>query len=455
MDWRAECSILSGDEKRKSESAKYAKVEHRFLTPPNHSPFFPMTPRERILATIAHQEPDRVPVDLGATPSSGISAIAYGRLKKHLGLNTGSTRVYDVVQQLAQPEEEILRRFHVDAIDLGRTFNTEDKDWYSVQLFDGSTAEYPAWFHPTPTPEGGFKVYAPDGTEIATQLKNMNFFDQSIFPWEDDYPADFSGLPDAMSKVLWAAMSHSPWDNAGKPGFWERLRANAIALRENGDRAVMLVIGCNLFEWGTFLRRIDNFLMDLIAEPEQVERLLEALMEIHLKTLETACKAVGDVVDIIRFGDDLGMDTGPFMSPNTYATLFKRHHTRLCDYVHKHSSMKTFLHSCGSIYSLLPDLIEAGFDVINPVQTSCYQMEAGLLKKEFGRDITFWGGGADTRHILNHGTVDQVKEDVKRRLDIFAPGGGFVFNTIHNILPDVPPENIVAMYEAVEEFGAA
>jgi uroporphyrinogen decarboxylase len=143
------------------------------------------------------------------------------------------------------------------------------------------------------------------------------------------------------------------------------------------------------------------------------------------------------------------------MAPATYRELFKPRHTRLCEYVHKNSQMKTFLHSCGSIYSLLPDLIECGFDVINPVQTACYQMEPERLKAEFGKDITFWGGGADTRKTLNHGTPQEVKDDVRRRLDILAPGGGFVFNTIHNILPDVPPENIVAMYEAVEEFGGA
>ena len=412
-----------------------------------------MTSRERILATIAHREPDRVPIDLSATPSSGISAIAYGRLTKHLGMRDAKTRVYDVVQQLAQPEETILDRFHVDVLDVGRTFNTQDKDWYDVSLFDGSTAQYPQWFHPSPTPEGGWKVYAPDGIEIGTQLKDMNFFDQSIFPWEDDYPEDFSKLPDAMSKIHWAALAHSPWDNASQPDFWQRLRENAIALRNSSDRALMVVVGCNLFEWGTFLRRIDNFLMDLVAEPEQVERFLEAIMQVHLKTLEKVCAAVGDVVDVCRFGDDLGMDTGPFMAPQTYQKLFTKHHAALCAYVHRHSQMRTFLHSCGSIHALLPDLIEAGFDIINPVQTGCYHMEPERLKKDFGNDITFWGGGCDTRHVLNHGTVQQVKDDVKRRIDILAPGGGFVFNTIHNILSDVPPENIVAMFEAVEEFG--
>jgi uroporphyrinogen decarboxylase len=162
---------------------------------------------------------------------------------------------------------------------------------------------------------------------------------------------------------------------------------------------------------------------------------------------------VGDVVDIIRFGDDLGTDQGPFMAPDIYRNLFKPRHTILCNYVKEHSQMHTFLHSCGSIYKLLPDLIEAGFEVINPVQTNTRDMEPERLKQEFGQELAFWGGGVNTRHVLNQGTPAEVKADVKRNLEVFAPGGGYVFNTIHNILPDVPPENVVAMFEAVEEFN--
>jgi uroporphyrinogen decarboxylase len=414
-----------------------------------------MTSRERTLATIAHREPDRVPVDLGATPSSGISAIAYGKLKRHLGLDRGQTRVYDVVQQLAEPEDEILDRFRIDALDLGRTFNTRPDDWRPVTLFDGSAAAYPRWFQPEPTADGGWRSRAPDGIEIAIQLKGMNFFDQTCFPWLDDYPADFRGLREAMGKIHWAALAHSPWDHAAEPDFWAKLRANALALRQQSDRAIMVVVGCNLFEWGTFLRRIDNFLMDLLAEPARVEGLLDALMDVHLATLEKVCRAVGDVADLCRFGDDLGTDTGPFMSPALYRQFFKPRHTLLCDYVHRHSTMKTFLHSCGSIHALLPDLIGAGFEVINPVQTSCRDMDPARLKREFGRDVTFWGGGADTRHLLNHGTPAAVRRDVLDRLAIFAPGGGYVFNPIHNILPDVPPQNIVAMFDAVDDFARA
>jgi uroporphyrinogen decarboxylase len=159
------------------------------------------------------------------------------------------------------------------------------------------------------------------------------------------------------------------------------------------------------------------------------------------------------VVDIIRFGDDLGMTTGPFMDVDTYRTLFKPRHKILCDYVKEHSSMHTFIHSCGSISSLMPDLIEAGIEIFNPVQTNAYNMEPEFLKKEFGREVTFWGGGVETAGTLNTGTTEQIREEVFQRMEIFSEGGGFVFNTVHNILPDVPPRNVVAMFEAVNEFN--
>lgn len=411
-----------------------------------------MTSRERIIAAIDHAEPDRTPLDLGATPSSGISAIAYNRLKTHLGIDPGPTRIYDVVQQLAQPDKEVLDRFGIDVLDIGRTFNTEAMAWTDVTLADGSQAQEPACFDIRLEPDGARTAFAADGTPIARMPASGTFFDQTYFPYAEGYPKDFNDLPEAMGKVLWAGLAHSPWDHAGDPGFWDTLRERAIALRESSDRALMIVCGCNLFEWGTFLRRIDNFLMDLLAEPEQAAALLDALMEIHLATLRKVCHAVGDVADIVRFGDDLGMNNGPFMAPATYRTLFKARHQTLCAYVHEHSKMRTFLHSCGAIYPLLPDLIDAGFEVINPVQTNCVDMDPERLKREYGKDITFWGGGCDTRDVLNHAAPEGVRAHVRERLRILTPGGGFVFNTVHNILPDVPPENIVALFEAVHEF---
>jgi uroporphyrinogen decarboxylase len=313
-----------------------------------------MTSRQRILAAIDHRQPDKVPVDLGATPSSGISAIAYGNLKRHLGLTQGHTRVYDVVQQLAQPEDLLLDRFRIDVVDIGRAFNAEASAWRPATLADGQSAQYPAWFNPEIQPDRSFIARTSDGVDIAHMPAGGTFYDQTYFPYLGGYPSEFGELPRAMSRVLWAALVHSPWDHSGDPPFWETLRAKALELRATSDRALMVVLGCNLFEWGTFLRRMDQFLMDLVSEPEKVDAMLDALMELHLAALEKTCRAVGDVADIIRFGDDLGATGGPLMSPRTYRQFFKPRHAILCDYVHKNSRMKTFLHSCGSIRARHP-----------------------------------------------------------------------------------------------------
>ena len=411
-----------------------------------------MNSRERVLSAIAHVEPDHVPVDLGATPSSGISAIAYDNLLHYLPLKDKRKWVYDVVQQVAQPSEEVLDHFRIDTVDLGRTFNTRDDDWYDYTLLNGSTAQQPIWFRPQKQADGSSLAYKGD-EPIAVMPASAFSYDQTIYPFLEGYPAQYgSNLDEAMGRIHWAALAHSPWDHAGEPDFWEQLRTHAINLRANSDRAIVLSAGCNLFEWGTFVRRLDYFLMDLKRAPAEVERFLDALMERHLASLEKICRAVGDVVDIIRLGDDLGMNTGPLMGPDTYRRLFKPRHTILCNYIKTHSTMHTFLHSCGSIYKLIPDLIEAGFEILNPVQTNSRDMQPERLKREFGASVTFWGGGADTRSVLNQGTPAQVKDHVRANIEALSPGGGFVFNTIHNILPDVPPENIVAMFEAVDEY---
>jgi uroporphyrinogen decarboxylase len=392
-----------------------------------------MNSRQRVLAAIAHTEPEGVPVDLGATPSSGISAIAYDNLLQILPLKDKRNWVYDVVQQVAQPSAEMLDHFRIDAVDLGRTFNTQDDDWYDYTLLNGSTAQQPVWFRPRKHEDGSYLVYK-DEEAIAVKPASAFSYDQIVFPFLDRYPKHYEeNLDEAMGRIHWAALAHSPWDHAGEVDFWEQLRVNAVQLRASSNRAIVLSAGCNLFEWGTFLRRLDNFIIDLKRAPGEVERFLDALMERHLSSLEKICRAVGDVVDIIRLGDDLGTSTGPMMSPETYRNLFKPRHTQLCAYIKAHSSMHTFLHSCGSIYKLIPDLIEAGFEILNPAQTNVRDMQPERLKREFG-------------------TPSQVKEHVRANIETLAPGGGFVFNTIHNILPDVPPQNIIAMFEAVDEY---
>ena len=411
-----------------------------------------MTSRERIMSAIAHKEPDRIPRDLGATPSSGISAIGYNKLIRHLGMtNVEDAHIYDVVQQLAQPEMSVLDHFNIDVLDVGRTFNEKKEDWKPFPLPDGSNSMVPKWFNWEVHNDGCIEVYQND-ISIARMPVGATYFDGTYIPYPEEIPETFEDLDVQMGRILWSAMTHSPWDHAKDDNFWAELRKRAIALKESSDKALMIVCGCNLFEWGTFLRGIDNFLCDLLLDPEGVERMLDELMIRHLDTLDKVCKSVGDVCDIMRFGDDLGMDSGPFMRPDIYRDLFFPKHKQLNEFVHKNSSMKTFLHSCGSLYPLMPSLIEAGYDVLNPIQITARDMQADKLKKDFGKDICFWGGGCDTRAILNRGTVQEVKDHVKKQADILAPGGGFVFNTVHNIMPDVPPENIVAMFETLDEL---
>lgn len=411
------------------------------------------TSRERVLDAIYHREPDKVPIDLGSNPSSGISAIAYYNLLNHLNKQDLHVQIYDVVQQLAQPHEEVLDYFGIDVLDIGRTFNEKPEHWQPTIMANGKKAFYPKWFNPEKEDSGDWITKNGQGQVIAKMPQGATFFDQTLYPWVEAYPGDMKGIDKAMSNVLWSAYAQSPWDNSSMPDFWQELRTRTIKLRETSDRALMVVAGCNLFEWGGFIRRMDNFLMDLYLETENVEKILDALMERHLETLARVCESVGDIVDIVRFGDDLGAMNGPFMDPDTYRRIFKPRHKILCDYVAANSNMHTFLHSCGSIYQLIPDLIEAGFEILNPVQTQCANMDPESLKNEFGKEVTFWGGGIETVGTLNNATTDKVRAEVLNRLEILSKGGGFVFNTVHNILPDVPPENIVAMFNAVKEFN--
>ncbi len=411
-----------------------------------------MNSRERILTAIQHKQPDRIPVDLGAHGSSGISFVAYHNLINHLGMQHLPNRVSDVVQQLTQPPMELLEHFGVDVLDVGRHFNNTPGYWHKVELLEGIPTYYPYWFNPVKQKDGSWLAAGKTGEIIGKMPKGATFFDQLIFPWKDSYPKDFSNMGDDMARAVWGGFGFTPYDWIDQPDFWKMLRKKTLDLRSKTDKALLLSVGCNLFEHGTFLRRIDNFLMDLYLEPYKVHAFLDALMERHLDFLSKVCDAVGDIVDILKFGDDLGTNSGPFFPVDTYREFFKPRHTELCNYVKKNSSAHTMLHCCGGIYELIPELIDAGFQVLNPVQINAVNMEPEKLKREFGKDITFWGGGCDTKTILNNASPQQVKEHVKQNIEVFYKDGGFVFNQVHNIMPDVPPENVLAMFEAVAEF---
>jgi uroporphyrinogen decarboxylase len=375
-------------------------------------------------------------------------------LKNYLGVKEGNVRIYDLTQQLARVEDWFIERFGIDMIDLGSAYLKEDKDWYDVEIH-GIKAQFPSFFQPRFNSDGSIDVLHSDGT-ILGHMSNATFYiDQTYYPLAEGYPEDFSfqTLIKAYGKVLGAKCLYPPLSNMGEKRFWRNLRDNAITLRENTQKIVTLTFGAGIFQDLHSIRRMDKLLIDITKNPSKLEKLVDYQIEFFINALKVLCKYVGDVVDIIIIGDDLGENNGPMISPQIYRKFFKRGHEELCQYIKKNSSMKIFFHSCGSIVKLIPDLIECGIDILNPIQISAKGMDPKYLKETFGDDLTFWGGGVDTRNVLNRKSPEEVKKHVKELLEIFAPGGGYIWNAIHNILPDVPPENIIAALEAVKEYN--
>ncbi len=400
-----------------------------------------MSSRERVLAALNHIEPDRVPVDFSGHRSSGIAAMAYPRLREFLGLPPKEVRVYDIVQQLAVVDEDVLDRFGVDTIELGRGFALDEKSWSPWTLPDGTTCLVPSWSG-IEKENGRWVIRSKTGRVLAHMPEGVLYFEQTYYPFlEND---DLQAISAAFEESMWTAVASPPGPIDGKS-----LSEGAKRLREKTDRAIIGLFGGNLFEVGQFLYRNDRFMMLLAAEPKHAHDFLDKLIEIHLDNLDKFLAAVGENIDIILFGDDLGMQTGPIISPQMYREFFKPRHKLLWNRAKQLADVKVMLHCCGGVRELMPDLIEAGLDAINPVQISCSGMDAGGLKAEFGADITFWGGGCDTRDILPTGTPEQVAENVKGQVSILSPGGGFVFQQVHNILANIPPANIVAMFDAV------
>jgi uroporphyrinogen decarboxylase len=405
--------------------------------------------RERVLAALNHSEPDRIPIDLSGHRSSGISAIAYARLREYLGLEKKPIRVYDPIQQIAIVDEDVLRRFSVDTIELGRAFALEDEWWTEWQLPDGTPCFLPAWAKPEKV-DGGWAIRSRSGRTIACMPEGVLYFEQAHYPFvEDD---DFERLEDAFHECMWTVVVAPPGPiTAGAEGT-RQLAEGAQRLRLQTGRAILAVFGGNLLEMGQFFYRNDNFLMLLAGNPGRAHAFLDRVVTIHLADLERFLGAVGPHVDIIVFGDDLGMQSGPQISPKMYQEFIQPRERilwRRAKELAPHIKVK--LHCCGGVRPLLPGLIEAGLDAINPVQISCRGMDPVGLKADFGHRLTFWGGGCDTQQMLMRGTPAQVRDHVLHLMDIWRPGGGYVFQQVHNILAHVPPENIVAMFDAVKE----
>jgi len=407
-----------------------------------------MTSRERVLTALAHRQPDRVPVDFSGHRSSGIAAMAYARLRDYLDLPKKPIRVYDPVQQLAIVDEDVLERFHADTIELGRGFALEDKYWTEWKLPDGTPCLMPVWSKPERL-AGEWVVRSQSGRVIARMPDGVLYFEQAHFPRMDD--GDLARLPDAFGDCMWTAMHSPPGPITSGADGQRLLTEGAQRLRGQTDRAIIGLFGGNLLEIGQFFYRNDNFFMLLAGEPERAHAFLDGLVEIHLANLDRFLAAAGNSIDVILFGDDFGMQNGPQISLAMYREFFKPRQRVMWQRVKERSSAKIMLHCCGGVRELLPDMIDAGLEAINPVQISCRGMNAEGLKADFGRRLTFWGGGCDTRSVLTSGTPEQVREHVRRQTATWSPGGGYVFQQVHNIMADVPPANIAAMFDAVNE----
>ena len=400
-----------------------------------------MNARERVLTTLEHRQPDRTAIDFGAMRSTGIVAPAYKQLKKYLGL-PGPTKIYDIFQWLAEPDMEVMEILGADVIQLPRynsSFSITLEDWKPWTDPRGDEYLVPGDFNPVPTPEGGLEIRDKNNHErvLAYMTKNGHWFDAVYFPLAhvktkkdiDDFDWDACIMPDEEAEILHNRAKH---------------------MYENTEYAILGEFGGNVFEGGHFDFGYQRFMELLLMDQDLAMYYMEKKADNWIASLNKYLPAVRDYIHVIQVGDDLGMQHGPQISAQMYRDMIKPFHKKIYQYIKENSNLYVFLHSCGSIYDFLPDLIEIGVDIINPVQISAKNMEPKRLKKEFGKDLVFWGGGIDTQGVFDSGTLDDIRREAEENIRIFAPDGGFVFTQVHNIQSEVSPEKITALYAVAQ-----
>ena len=395
-----------------------------------------MNSRERVQLALNHQQPDRVPIDVGGTRQSGIAASTYHKLKERLGFST-PTRVFDLYQILAEIEEPVLDRLGADVVGLNRpavTFNIRNEDWKPWQLFDGTPVEVPGGFNPVTEANGDILLSNPDGSPLAKMPKGGYYFDRL-----DTYPGAAHADPDSLQLPLLTSEE------------CDHFHAQAEALWQNNDRAILAAMGppYELF-FGLGTGDFQAWMITLATEPDYVGALYEKIVDAWIENLRLFNDAVGDRVAIIQFNDDLGTQDAPFLSLKMFRELIMPHYKRGLDWIHQNTDKKTFMHNDGAIFSFIPTLIEMGVDILNPVQTTAKGMDPVKLKDEFGNRIVFWGGSCDCQGTLSFGTPEEVAAEARQAIDILSPGGGYVFTSVHNIQAEVPPENVIALFDTAK-----
>jgi uroporphyrinogen decarboxylase len=393
-----------------------------------------MNSRNRILKAIHHQEPDRIPVDLGGMRSTTILGMAYARLKKHLEITGGDTFIFDPLLQLAYVEEPVRQRFGCDVVILNSDLL---KGWRTYALPDGTPAKVVAGFYTESDGQGGEFTLDNQARRTWHRPASSLYFDPVYWPL-----ADATSISD-LDAYNWPVLTDE---------HLLELQVEARRLYQETDYAILGSSGGSFLEAGQWLRGYSNFMLDLAGDRSFAEALLDRVLQNHLRNADLFLDAVGDFIQIFQMDDDLGAQTGPQINPKLYYDIIQPRQKVLWSHIHNRwPSGALFLHSCGGIYELIPGLIDAGLDIINPVQISARGMDLTRLKSEFGNKLCFWGGGCDTQRVLPFGTPEEVYEHTRRNIEILKTGGGFVFSAIHNIQADVSPQNILAMFEAVHD----
>ena len=375
-----------------------------------------MTPRERVMAALDHQEPDRVPVDLAQAGGDGITLVAYQNLVRHLGLPPRQARMMSRLAQSVHPDEDVLQRFRVDfrRLDMGVPDNWQDE----------------------PVGEDG---YRDEWGVVRSRPRGGYYYDLTESPIAED---------------TLSAIDRHPWPDPEDPGRYRGLRERARELHEDTDYAVVLDVNSSFFLRCGELRGWENFYIDLVGNPDFASALMERYLDIRLRMAERALEEVGDHVDIVfATSDDLGMADRTIVSPETYRRLIKPLQKKTFDFFKDRTPANRFYHCDGAVYPIIEDFIEIGVETLNPIQVSATGMgDTKKLNDEFGDCLAFWGA-IDTYQVLPFGTPDDVREEVRRRIMDLGPGGGYVVCSVHNIQPEVPPENVVVMFDAAYELG--
>jgi hypothetical protein len=409
---------------------------------------------------LSHQEPDRIPLDLGGCGQTGMHVSTVYALRQALKLDPPGTpvKVIEVFQMLGEIQPDLQEILKVDVAGLGGTtnfFGFKNEGWKPWTTFDGTPVLVPEQFNTVPDENGDILMYAlgdpsappsakmPEGGFYFDSIMRQEPIDDAHLDVEDNLE-EFGPLPDDEL---------------------EYLRLESERLYAETDRAIMLVIGgigfgdIALVPGPTLkhpkgIRDITEWYMSTVTRQEYIYKVFERQCEIALDNLPRIFEAVGERVSVAWLsGTDFGAQNNCFISPKAFRSLYKPFYQQVNDWIHAHTSWKTFIHTCGSIQPLIPDIIAAGFDILNPVQTSAANMDPQTLKDRFGDQVTFWGGGVDTQRVLPFGTPAEVRQQVRERLEIFGKGGGFVFATVHNVQARVPVENLLAMYATIHEYN--